>query len=224
MAPTGHTPAGWYADPTGRYAHRWYDGRDWTAQVAAADGSTGADPAWTTPAAPVGGPTVAGAGNVMGPALITAIVGSVLILIGAAALPWITISGWGGSTGISLSDLISTENTGLFITSRIFWGGAVIGLLVLAAAGSIGSVFRPVLRVPAFLVGLLALVWQLSATLMTIGYGWFDDALHVEVNWFDGWGSGLWATTIGLITVTVACLLPRSTGRSAGAATSPTGW
>lgn len=28
------TPAGWYPDPTGRHQNRWFDGNDWTDQVA----------------------------------------------------------------------------------------------------------------------------------------------------------------------------------------------
>jgi hypothetical protein len=28
------TPAGWYPDPTGRHQHRWFDGDDWTDQIA----------------------------------------------------------------------------------------------------------------------------------------------------------------------------------------------
>lgn len=37
------TPAGWYPDPTGRHGNRWFDGNDWTDQVA--DGQTvGVDP------------------------------------------------------------------------------------------------------------------------------------------------------------------------------------
>ncbi len=216
MTPTGQTPAGWYADPAGRYVHRWYDGRDWTAHVAGADGSTGTDPAWssaaTTPAhghaAGVGSTPIGGSvSNVVGPSLITAIVGAALLLVGAAALPWVSFSGFGGSLDLSLADLITTEDTGLFITSRIFWGGAVIGLLLLAAASAIAAPFKPALRIPAFLIGLIALAWQCSATLMTIGRDW-DDSLHVEFTWFDGWGIGLWVTTIGLVVVTVASLLP----------------
>jgi hypothetical protein len=42
IAPTV-TPAGWYPDPSGRYEHRWYDGRTWTAAVAHR-GQTGHDP------------------------------------------------------------------------------------------------------------------------------------------------------------------------------------
>ncbi len=37
------TPAGWYPDPTGRHDHRWFNGDDWTDQVA--DGqAVGTDP------------------------------------------------------------------------------------------------------------------------------------------------------------------------------------
>lgn len=39
-------PAGrWYADPTGRFAQRWWDGGRWTADVVLANGQQSADPA-----------------------------------------------------------------------------------------------------------------------------------------------------------------------------------
>ncbi len=36
-------PPEWYADPTGRHSHRYWDGAQWTAQVADA-GQAGVDP------------------------------------------------------------------------------------------------------------------------------------------------------------------------------------
>jgi hypothetical protein len=36
--------AGWYEDPSGRYRARWWDGREWTDEVAAADGNQLSDP------------------------------------------------------------------------------------------------------------------------------------------------------------------------------------
>ncbi len=49
------TPAGWYPDPTSRHQNRWFDGNDWTDQVA--DGQTvGVDPVHG------GGAKAAGAG------------------------------------------------------------------------------------------------------------------------------------------------------------------
>ncbi|MBL8775740.1 MAG: DUF2510 domain-containing protein [Acidimicrobiales bacterium] len=35
----------WYADPTGRFAQRWWDGSRWTADVVLAGGQQTADPA-----------------------------------------------------------------------------------------------------------------------------------------------------------------------------------
>ncbi len=44
------TPAGWYPDPTSRHQHRWFDGNDWTDQVA--DGQVvSTDPVQGGPAA-----------------------------------------------------------------------------------------------------------------------------------------------------------------------------
>lgn len=44
----GHPPAGWFPDPLGRYDHRWFNGRTWTADVST-DGSRLVDPLGTTP-------------------------------------------------------------------------------------------------------------------------------------------------------------------------------
>ena len=48
IPPTGSGPgtAGrWYADPTGRFAQRWWDGTSWTSDVVLASGQQTADPA-----------------------------------------------------------------------------------------------------------------------------------------------------------------------------------
>ena len=42
-APAPLPPAQWYADPSGRRAHRYWDGAQWTPQVAD-DGQTTSDP------------------------------------------------------------------------------------------------------------------------------------------------------------------------------------
>lgn len=39
----GHPPAGWFPDPLGRYDHRWFNGRTWTADVSV-DGNRFVDP------------------------------------------------------------------------------------------------------------------------------------------------------------------------------------
>jgi hypothetical protein len=46
-------PAQWYADPTGRHTHRYWDGAQWTAQVAD-DGRTATDPLDGPGSAPTG--------------------------------------------------------------------------------------------------------------------------------------------------------------------------
>ena len=43
LPPAALPPAQWYADPSGRHAHRYWDGAHWTPQVAD-DGRTGVDP------------------------------------------------------------------------------------------------------------------------------------------------------------------------------------
>jgi len=42
-AAPGPTPAGWHADPTGRFEHRYWDGQGWTPHVAR-DGTQTSDP------------------------------------------------------------------------------------------------------------------------------------------------------------------------------------
>lgn len=44
-ATAGIGPGRWYADPTGRFAQRWWDGGRWTAEVILANGQQSADPA-----------------------------------------------------------------------------------------------------------------------------------------------------------------------------------
>jgi uncharacterized protein YxjI len=43
MSAPGQTPAGWYPDPVGRHEYRWWDGYQWTDQVASA-GRQAVDP------------------------------------------------------------------------------------------------------------------------------------------------------------------------------------
>lgn len=43
-APDHAVAAAWYADPTGRFQHRYWDGAKWTARVSAGDGTESADP------------------------------------------------------------------------------------------------------------------------------------------------------------------------------------
>ena len=44
MTNQGHRPAGWYPDPTGHHANRWWDGSQWTAHAATARQEVVADP------------------------------------------------------------------------------------------------------------------------------------------------------------------------------------
>jgi hypothetical protein len=56
-APIPRHPEGWYADPAGRFQHRWWDGVQWTQHVST-NGSTGTDP---QPMAPTGHVDMTGA-------------------------------------------------------------------------------------------------------------------------------------------------------------------
>src|SRR6056297_2060917 len=79
---------GWYPDPTGRYAHRFHNGRDWTADVADG-GRRYVDPlgAAMPPASDV--TTVAGARN--GPATGSMVLGIIAVTI--AWLPFLVVLG-----------------------------------------------------------------------------------------------------------------------------------
>jgi len=63
---TDASAAGWRADPTGRFSHRWFDGNDWTDHVVGANGqpTTDAFPRQAVQPAlpPPGGSTAAGGG------------------------------------------------------------------------------------------------------------------------------------------------------------------
>lgn len=48
---------GWYPDPMGRYALRWWDGREWSSQVSRAPGTTEIDPLGLSLGSPTAGPT-----------------------------------------------------------------------------------------------------------------------------------------------------------------------
>lgn len=224
MSNIQQSPPGWYPDPYQRYVHRWYDGNQWTAQVAGADGSAGVDPSWapagapTTPAfgqtqvlpgyaAPNGtaASSLAGSSVVIG----VAAVGAVLILLGMFALPWSSVSTMFGTTSIKLTDLTGGDGLdGLLVTSKIFWQGGVYGALALTAVGAVAGAFSRGTRIAAMIVAILTLVWLLSVTVVTIGEDW-SGSWHVEWNWFEGWGAGLWCTLVGVIAALVSTFLPR---------------
>lgn len=81
--------AGWYPDPTGRYAHRFHNGRAWTADVADA-GERFVDPLGTAmPAAPDTPPVATGGRN--GPATAAMVLGIIAVTI--AWLPFLVVLG-----------------------------------------------------------------------------------------------------------------------------------
>jgi DNA polymerase-3 subunit epsilon len=42
--PAPVAPAGWYADPVGRFTYRYWTGQSWTQHASPGDGSTVTDP------------------------------------------------------------------------------------------------------------------------------------------------------------------------------------
>ena len=52
VKPDGATGAGWFADPDGRHAWRWWDGSRWTEHVSNTDGTAGVDAVPTKDGAP----------------------------------------------------------------------------------------------------------------------------------------------------------------------------
>lgn len=219
------SPPGWYPDPYQRYAHRWYDGVRWTDQVAAADGSTGADPEWASPGPGTGAPvttqtqvpigqTFAATSTtpaITSPLLIGAAgVGVVLIVLGMFALPWISISSGYFDASIKLSDLTSADDyAGAFFTTKMFWQGGVYAALGLTAIGAAAAAVARGIRIPTLIVSILTLIWLASVTLVSIGED-SGGSFHVEWNGVDSWGSGLWLTWIGIVLALVSTLLPRS--------------
>lgn len=216
------SPAGWYADPTGRQALRWFDGRTWTAQVVSAAGTPGVDPLAgappvTTPAtAPVVPAPPVDRGALRGriAATATAGIGCGFVLLGATVLPWVAAGdGSSAATGgadATLIQLVERSTSGLFVTSRIFWRGAVFGALGLTATAAVAALFRSSLRVAAALCATLTVIWLASTTLMVISRSPLDGTMHIDVQWFADWGVGLWATAIGVVACGVSTLLPRT--------------
>lgn len=118
-------PAGWYADPLGRFEHRYWDGTGWTPHVARG-GRSWTDPMGLRP----GGPQVSPAWDRPGPTNAKAIVSLVLSLV------WFL--GLGSLAGIVLGVQARREiRTG---GGREDGGGIALAGIVIGVAGLVGTI------------------------------------------------------------------------------------
>ena len=95
----GQPPSGWFPDPLGRYDHRWFNGRAWTADVAV-DGQRFVDPQGAVPSASTGGTHDAATGRNATVAVVCGLVGLSIAWIPLLVLPGTilgvvaAVSGW----------------------------------------------------------------------------------------------------------------------------------
>src|SRR5689334_18025612 len=84
------TSAGrWQPDPYGRYAQRWHDGTNWTANVTDASGAQLTDPPGYTSAPPATTAAAStGAASPPVPGLVVAGIGALLLLLSLFVLNW----------------------------------------------------------------------------------------------------------------------------------------
>lgn len=229
---------GWYPDPSGRYALRYYDGTTWTAHVQDAAGATTTDPVPTAPPVPPQqqqpySPYTPPPGYAPAPGYgayapvapndyrgmriagtIIAGVGLLFVAIGVLAdLDWFTLEDF--DQGITLGDIRdSTDNEGAELTAGFADGGWIAVLLVsaLAVAGAW-------LRGPLRWIGLGAAILALAYTL---------GAIRDATEEFEGLelGGGAALTAVGLIAAIVGTALSRAPrkappGYAAGPYTGP---
>jgi len=140
-----NVPAGWYTDPFGRFSHRYFDGTQWTDQVAR-DGVTVIDPPeWPSVPDPPASVPPAGAGYPApmpygSPVPMYAVPGAKSKV--AAGLLGIFLGVFGvhrfylGYTGLGLTMLLLTVlSIGLLSPFIALWG-LVEGIMILAGAES----------------------------------------------------------------------------------------
>lgn len=116
------TAAGWYPDPSGQPAQRYWDGAAWSEHVRAATD-------WTAP------PTQRRASRVNAPCLVLVGVGAVLLVLSFAASTWWEFIDNGDGTGaptLSFSDLHSMTGLPSFLTMYFGWLGWVTLVLAIA--------------------------------------------------------------------------------------------
>ncbi|MEO1056683.1 MAG: DUF2510 domain-containing protein [Actinomycetota bacterium] len=129
--------AGWFPDPTGRFEVRYFNGHDWTADVADG-GRRMVDPAGTSPPGTIGAPTGSGRNRPAAAGMILAIV--------AASLTWlpfiVAIGVLAAVVALALSvvGLRRSHIDGNGRSAAIAGVSIALGALLLAALGVVLSV------------------------------------------------------------------------------------
>lgn len=190
------TPGSWQPDPFARFAQRYWDGANWTANVIDASGAQTTDapvPSVPMPSAgysPVGSTPTASTLPV--PGLVVAGLGAVFVLLSDFALTWFS-----ASIDVKLSDLrdfaSKSSDVPFFVDQYMSWGW-LVGLA--AAVLAITALFVPTVRVAALWAAAVMAVWHAWAV-----YDTGSDRISPEI--------GAWLGAIGFAMCAVAQLLPR---------------
>jgi hypothetical protein len=136
--------AGWYADPMGRYEHRYYNGREWTADVSGG-GQRFVDPLGVvpTPIGPTGGRNDSGANGAARNGAATAAMVLGIVALSIAWIPFLFVLGVIAAVLALIFATVGWRRAGASGGSRSF---AVVGFatagsaLVAAVLGGILSV------------------------------------------------------------------------------------
>ncbi len=152
--------AGWFADPSGRFGQRWYDGHAWTDQVVAANGTAISDPLPVggapfpppfagppagPPAAPPAAPPAwrldrpvgdtAPVRLLPGATLGVGLLGVLLVALSLLGVPWTT-----EGPGAGFLDLHETAREADGSVETVLWLYAVAGGFLLLAGALVGVV------------------------------------------------------------------------------------
>lgn len=198
---------GWLPDPYGRFAQRYWDGVQWTANVSDGGGGQYSDapvpsaPGTVAPFAAAGaagayGAPAMAASRTQVPTVALAVVGAgaLLLVLSDFVLPWFSV----GDLDFNLSDVrkaASQSENVPFITEQYLTWGWLVGLAAVALA--VGALFNPKLRVAAAAVLFVVAAWH-GWTAFDAG----DENVSAEF--------GAYLGTIGLVVCGAAALLPTS--------------
>jgi hypothetical protein len=133
-------PSGWFPDPNGRYEHRYFNGRAWTADVADG-GQRTIDPLGSTPS-PAAGVAPAPRGNGIATAALVCGIGAVLL----AWIPFIVVAGFVLAVLALVFGVQGVRRANVADSGR---GQALAGI-VLGALGVALTVIGVILSVVAF--------------------------------------------------------------------------
>lgn len=186
------SPGSWQPDPYGRFAQRYWDGANWTANVSDASGAQFNDPPVPSAGAAYR-PATQSASALPVPALVVAGIGALFVLLSDFALTWFSV----GGIDVNLSDLrdiaSATEDVSFIVDQYLQWGW----LLGLAAAGlAVLALFVPNVRVAGLAGAAVMAVWHAYVV-----YDTGNEVISPEI--------GAWLGAVGLAACAVALLLPR---------------